>query len=133
VRTLALIAFACGSGSAIAHGQVSATFEGGISTVRYDGFLASGAAALTPTVQWQHPRGSGFVSARGTYLQFESGHRSLDASVNGSWFTGLGRHWRGEVGAALGASDYASIASFTAVLLVYVALKLAAPGTQRFL
>lgn len=113
MRTLALIVFACGSGSAIAHGQVSATFEGGISAVRYDGFVASGAAALTPTLQWQHPGGRGFLTARGTYLRFESGHRSLDGSVNGSWFTGLGRHWRGEVGAALGASDYANIASFT--------------------
>ena len=37
------------------------------------------------------------------------------------------RHWAGRRAA------FASIASFTAVLLVYVALKLAAPGTQRFL
>ena len=37
------------------------------------------------------------------------------------------RHWAGRRAA------FASIASFTAVLLVYVALKLTAPGTQRFL
>src|SRR2546425_8428429 len=37
------------------------------------------------------------------------------------------RHWAGRRAA------FASIASFTAVLLVYVALKLAAPGTQRVL
>jgi len=37
------------------------------------------------------------------------------------------RHWAGRRAA------FASIATFAAVLLVYVALKLAAPGTQRFL
>src|SRR5947208_15061827 len=37
------------------------------------------------------------------------------------------RHWAGRRAA------FAGIASFPAVLLVYVALKLAAPGTQRFL
>jgi len=37
------------------------------------------------------------------------------------------RHWAGR------RATFASIASFAAVLLVYVALKLAAPGTQRFL
>jgi len=64
-------------------------------------------------VQWQHPRGRGFLSARGTYLQFESGNRSLDGSANGSWFTPLARHWRAELGVSVGASDYANIASFS--------------------
>jgi len=63
-------------------GQVTATFEGGISAVRYDGFLTSAAAALTPAVQWQHPRGRGFLSARGTYLQFES---ATAASTDRRW------------------------------------------------
>ena len=115
MRTLALIVFACGTGGGVhaAQGQVTATFEGGISAVRYDGFLTSAAAALTPAVQWQHPRGRGFLSARGTYLQFESGNRSLDGSANGSWFTPLAHHWRGELGVSVGASDYANIASFS--------------------
>ncbi len=64
-------------------------------------------------MRWQHPAGRGFLSARGTYLQFQSGRRSLDGSANGSWFTPLARHWRGELGVAAGASDYASIASFS--------------------
>jgi ABC-type transport system involved in cytochrome c biogenesis permease subunit len=37
------------------------------------------------------------------------------------------RHWAGRRAA------FASIASFAAVLLVYLALKLTTPGTQRFL
>ncbi len=113
MRTLALIAFACGTGVHTAQGQVTTTFEGGMSAVRYDGFLASGAAALTPALRWEHPRGRGFVSARGTYLRFESGRRSIDASANGSWFMPLARHWRGELGLAAGASDYSNIASFS--------------------
>lgn len=94
-------------------GQVTPTLDAGISAVKYDGFLISGAASLTPSVRWDQPRGRGFVSARGTYLRFESGNRSLDFSANGSWLTPLARQWRGELGLAVGASDYASIASFS--------------------
>jgi len=94
-------------------GQVTPAFDAGISIVKYDGFLASGAASLTPSVRWDHPRGRGHVSARGSYLRFESGNRSLDLSTSGSWFTPLARHWRGELGIAAGASDYASVVSFS--------------------
>src|SRR5437762_12366127 len=65
-------------------------------------------------MRWEHPRGRGFVSARGTYLHFESGRHSLDASATGSWFTPLGgARWRGELGVAAGANQYADIASFS--------------------
>lgn len=113
MRALALIGLACVAGVAAAHSQVTPTLDAGISAVKYDGFLLSGAASLTPSVRWEHPRGRGLVSARGTYLRFESGNRSLDVLVNGSWFAQLAPRWRGEVGLAAGASDYASIASFS--------------------
>ena len=116
MRTLALIAFACGAGTGASSrtvcAQATASIEAGVSDVRYDGFLASAAASISPTLRWEHPRGRGFLSARGTYLRFESGNRSLDGSAAGSWFTPLARHWRGEVGVAAGASDYAKFASF---------------------
>lgn len=89
------------------------TLDAGISAVQYDGFLLSGAASLSPSVRWDHPRGRGFVSARGTYLRFQSGNRSLDISTSGSWVTPLARHWHGELGVAAGASDYASITRFS--------------------
>jgi hypothetical protein len=111
VRTLALIGLGFAAGVHAAHGQVTATLDAGISAVKYDGFLRSSAASVTPSVRWDHPHG--FVSARGTYLRFESGNRSLDFSANGSWLTPLARQWRGEIGLAVGASDYASIASFS--------------------
>lgn len=112
MRTLALLGLMCGASVHTVCAQVTATVEAGISDVRYDGFLASGAASIAPTLRWEHPKGRGFLTARGTYLRFESGRRSLDASANASWFTPLGRHWRGELGTTAGASDYANIASF---------------------
>lgn len=117
MRRLALIVLACGaearSHSVVA--QVAAHVEAGVSDVKYDGFLPSGAVSISPTMRWEHPRGRGLISARGTYLRFESGRHSLDASATGSWFTPLGgaQHWRGELGIAGGASQYADIASFS--------------------
>lgn len=93
--------------------QVTANVEAGVSGVRYDGFLSSAAASVSPTIRWQDSRGRGFLSARGTYLRFESGRHSLDGSAIGSWFTPLGRRLRGEFGVAAGASQYANIASFS--------------------
>jgi len=123
VRRFALIVLVYGGGVEpqvhIAAAQVAAHVEAGFSEVKYDGFLASGAASFAPTMRWEHPRGRAFISARGTYLRFESGRHSLDASANGSWFVPLGssRRWRGELAMAGGASEYADIASFNHVVL----------------
>ncbi|PYP98267.1 MAG: hypothetical protein DMD38_02450 [Gemmatimonadetes bacterium] len=115
MRTLALIALACGAPADVHRlvAQVAANIEAGISDVRYDGFLASGAASVSPTIRWEHPGGRGLLSARGTYLRFESGRHSLDGSANGSWFRPLARQWRGELGVSAGSSQYANIASFS--------------------
>ncbi|MDP3908931.1 MAG: hypothetical protein Q8Q14_00940, partial [Gemmatimonadales bacterium] len=56
--------------------QLSATLDAGFSLVRYDGFLSSTAASLTPQFRWER-RGT-HLSARGTYLRFESGNTSLE-------------------------------------------------------
>lgn len=115
MRTLALIVAACGadaSANAVV-AQVAANIEAGVSEVRYDGFLASAAGSVSPTIRWEHPRGRGFVSARGTYLRFESGRHSLDGSVNGSWFAPVAPRLRAELGVSAGASQYANIASFS--------------------
>ena len=123
MRRLALIVLAYGWGLEpqvhVAAAQIAAHVEAGFSEVKYDGFLASGAASLAPTMRWEHPRGSAFISARGTYLHFESGRHSLDASATGSWFVPLGssRRWRGELALSGGASEYADIASFNHVVL----------------
>jgi hypothetical protein len=113
VRTLALLGFVYGAGLRAICAQTTANVEAGLSTVRYDGFLASGAGSISPAIRWEQPQGRGFLSARGTYLRFESGRHSLDASANAAWFVPLARSWRGELGLTGGASQYANIASFS--------------------
>ncbi|MFN2572221.1 MAG: hypothetical protein ABR537_11545 [Gemmatimonadales bacterium] len=111
MRTLALIAFACGAAAYPARSQTAVTVDAGVSAVHYDGFLSSSAGSVTPAVRWEHPRGS--LSARATYLRFESGRYSLGTSVNGFWLAPIARHWRGELGFDAGASDYANVANFS--------------------
>ncbi|HVH67459.1 MAG TPA: glycogen-binding domain-containing protein [Gemmatimonadales bacterium] len=84
-----------------------------MTTVRYDGFLASGAASLTPALHWERRRAA--VSARGTYLRFESGHRSVQGLLTASLFTPPSASlpgWRGELFLSAGGSSYADFASF---------------------
>ena len=93
--------------------QTTGTIDVGVSTVRYDGFLPSGAWSLTPALTWA---GTGAaVTARGTYLRFESGRRSLQGLVAASLFTPpslLPQRWRGELSLSGGGSSYADFASF---------------------
>jgi hypothetical protein len=91
--------------------QTTGTVDVGFSTVHYDGFLPSGAVAVTPAVRWE--RSTAGVGAGGTYLRFESGHRSLQGAVTGWLFTARApRRWRGELAVATGASRYVTFASF---------------------
>jgi len=93
--------------------QTTATVDVGVSTVRYDGFLPSGAGSLTPAFTWERPGAA--VTARGTYLRFESGRRSLQGLIAASLFTPpslLPHRWRGELSLSAGASSYADFASF---------------------
>ncbi len=90
--------------------QANATIDMGASLVRYDGFLLSSAAAITPTFAWYGRRAA--LNARGTFLRFESGNRSVQGSVVGSLFTRPAENWRLEASATAGASSYADFASF---------------------
>jgi len=93
--------------------QTTGTVDLGVSTVRYDGFLRSGAVSLTPTLTWERPGTA--VTGRGTYLRFESGRRSLQGLIAASLFTPpsfLPYRWRGELFLSAGGSSYADFASF---------------------
>jgi len=91
--------------------QATGTVDVGVSSVRYDGFLPSAAASVSPALRWEQP--SGTLTARGTYLRFESGHRSLQGLVAGSFLIRpAGHRWRGELGGSVGASRYLDFASF---------------------
>src|SRR5205085_548231 len=82
--------------------QTTGTIDVGVSSVRYDGFLPSAAASVSPALRWERP--AGILTARGTYLRFESGHRSLQSLVAGSFLIRPAEHrWRGELGGSLGA------------------------------
>ena len=96
----------------IALAQTGASLDAGVSYVRYDGFLGSAAVSLTPALRWEARGGRGFLTARGTYLRFESGNRSIDGTFSGAWLHPINRRWRVELAADGGASDYAGIASF---------------------
>ncbi len=93
--------------------QTTGTVDLGVSTVRYDGFLPSGAGSLTPALTWRRPGAA--VTARGTYLRFESGRRSLQGLIAASLFTPssvLSHRWRGELSLSAGGSSYVDFASF---------------------
>jgi hypothetical protein len=100
-------------GARVPAAQTTGTIDIAVSSVRYDGFLPSGAATFTPAVRWD--RAAGTLTARGTYLRFQSGRRSLQGLVAASLFTPPGlfpRLWRGEISLSTGGSSYAAFASF---------------------
>lgn len=90
--------------------QVAGSVDLGVSTVRYDDFLPSGAVSVSPALVLQRPRST--LSVRGTYLAFESGNTSVQGGLAGSAFTPAAGRWRGELWAAAGGSRYADFASF---------------------
>jgi len=113
VWTASLAAATSLFGTRTSAAQTTGTVDVGVSTVRYDGFLPSAAASLTPTLTWARPVAA--VTARGTYLRFESGRRSLQGLVAASLFTPpslLPYRWRGELSVSAGGSSYADFASF---------------------
>lgn len=107
---MAVVGATCALAPVRARSQSTGTVDLGVSAVRYDGFLFSSATSLTPAFQWEGSGGQ--VSARGTYLRFQSGHRSLQGFVTGSLFTRAARRWRGEFSVGADASSYATFASF---------------------
>ena len=80
--------------------QLTTSLDAGVSRVVYDGFLPSAAVSLTPALRFD--RGPWSLMARGTYLRFESGNRSLQGLLSGTAYTPAIGHFRGEV--SLGAA-----------------------------
>ncbi len=108
-------ACAATAGPSALHAQVTAAVDVGVSDVRYDGFLPSAAASVSPMFRIERPRL--YITARGTLLRFESGNLSLQANASGSVFSGpLGR-LRVELTGNAGSSRYAEFAGFSHLLL----------------
>lgn len=109
VLALAVVYAVAGTGPCAA--QVEASLEMAASFVKYDGYLASGAAALTPSVAWQSPRAA--LAARGTFLVFESGNTSVQGLLTAGAFSPPLGPMRVEAAAEAGASSYTTFARFS--------------------
>ena len=109
VLTLAVVWAAAGGSPCAA--QVEAGLDLATSLVKYNGYLASGAASLTPSVAWRSPRAT--LAARGTFLVFESGNTSVQGLLDAGVFSPPFGSLRVEAAAEAGASSYAQFARFS--------------------
>lgn len=94
--------------------QAEATVDLGVMNVRYDGFLPSSGASISPELRLERSRL--LASARGTYLQFESGRHSVQANLAGSLLSGPWRGLRAEISGHTGVSRYQDFESFAHIL-----------------
>jgi hypothetical protein len=85
--------------------QTAATLGMGASVVEYEGFLASGAVTITPTLRYDAADLS--LGIQGNWTVFESGNRIIQATAAGAWLSRPHGPWRMEVSSAAGASRYA--------------------------
>lgn len=114
-RRLLALTVACAAGlAAPCRAQLEAGLDVAASLVKYDGYLSSAAATLTPSVAWRSARAA--LTARGTVLAFESGHTSVQALLTGGTFSPPLGGLRLEASAEAGASAYAGFARFAHAL-----------------
>lgn len=106
----AAVALAAVALASPAQGQSAIALNLGLSTVRYDRFLPSGAAFVSPSVRFE--LGDAVMGARGTYLVFESGNHSLQGTVAAAALgPRLGR-FRLQAAGSAGASSYEEFSRF---------------------
>lgn len=84
--------------------QTTGTVDLGVSAVEYEGFLASGAAFLNPSIRHNTPSLS--IGAQGSLLLFESGSHIVQGALAGAWATPRAGRWRGEVSGSGGINSY---------------------------
>ena len=114
-RRLLAAGFVCAAaGARPCAAQVEAGLDAAAAVVAYDGYLASAAAALTPSLAWRSPRTT--LAARGTLLAFESGNTSLQGLLSAATFSAPAGPLRVEIAGEVGASTYASVAQFAHAL-----------------
>jgi hypothetical protein len=94
--------------------QTGATIDLGVMDVRYDGFLPSTGASISPEFRLERPHVLAW--ARGTYLQFESGRHSVQANAAGSVLSASLSGLRVQVSGHAGISQYSDFASFSHLL-----------------
>jgi hypothetical protein len=88
---------------------VNVGLDVGGAVVRYDGFLSSGAASVTPTLRVVTPRST--LDARASSLFFQSGRSSVSGDLDASWLAassanGTGLRLEGSAGGSQYATNY---------------------------
>lgn len=89
--------------------QLSASLDGGLAQVSYQGYLGSSVFTLAPAVGYLTDHAS--IDARGIVSLYRSGNASADGQLRGSAFTALGRYALGEVYGTVGATQYRTVPS----------------------
>jgi len=117
LRVVLLLAAPLGGGATVVApcaAQVEASLDAAASVVKYDGYLASGAVALVPSVAWRSARST--LGARGAVLGFESGNASIQGLLTAGTFSPAIGRLRVEAAGEAGASAYAGFARFAHAL-----------------
>jgi hypothetical protein len=86
--------------------QVTATTDLAFGAIRYQGFLGSAAASITPGIRFDSPSLS--AAAQGSYLVYESGNTLLQGTGAAAWLSPPLHSARGELSGFGGLSRYAS-------------------------
>ncbi len=114
-RRLLILSVVCAAaGAAPCAAQVEAGLDAAASFVKYDGYLASGAATLTPSLAWKSQ--STTLAARGTFLVFESGNTNIQGLLTAGTYSPPVGNLRVEALAEAGASAYSAFAQFAHAL-----------------
>lgn len=100
----------CAASPRVCLAQLEASLDAGASYVKYDNFLGSAAASLSPSATYRSRRAS--LGARGTMLVFESGNTSLMGTLAGGAYSPPLGPARLELVGEGGAAAYASFARF---------------------
>jgi hypothetical protein len=104
IRLLPIVAAARVAAATPCVAQTDLRLDAAMAYVKYDGYIGSGAAVVSPAVAWHSPRTN--VAARGTFLLFETGHTSLDGLLSASTFSPPLGPLRVEGAAEAGGSAY---------------------------
>ena len=111
IRCLLIAAAAGGAAGAPCAAQTDTHLDAALAYVKYDGYLGSGAALLSPSIVRRSLNTT--LSARGTFLVFETGHSSLDGQLSADAFSAPLGPLRVEGGVDAGGSAYYGYAGTT--------------------